>query len=63
MPLRPELVLEARYDFLDGGRFRHTAQFSRWRPDRDARSCTWDQVEQPVPADVRTVLTTGQAPP
>ncbi|GAA1897491.1 ATP-dependent DNA ligase [Lapillicoccus jejuensis] len=59
VPLRPELVVEARYDFLDGGRFRHTAQLSRWRPDRDARSCTWDQVERPEPVDVRPFLAGG----
>ncbi|MEO3935215.1 ATP-dependent DNA ligase [Dermatophilaceae bacterium Soc4.6] len=56
VPLRPELVVEARYDYLDGGRFRHTAQLSRWRPDRDARSCTWEQVERPEPVDVRGLL-------
>ncbi len=48
VPLRPELVVEVRYDHMEGERFRHTAQFSRWRPDRDPRSCTYDQLEQPV---------------
>ncbi|HET8928241.1 MAG TPA: ATP-dependent DNA ligase, partial [Microbacterium sp.] len=38
--LRPERVLEVRYDQLEGWRFRHTVQFERWRPDRDPRSCT-----------------------
>ncbi len=38
--LRPERVLEVRYDQLEGRRFRHTVQFDRWRPDRDPRSCT-----------------------
>ncbi len=56
VPLRPELVVEARYDYLDGGRFRHTAQLSRWRPDREASSCTWAQVERPTPVDIRGVL-------
>ena len=37
MPLRPERVVEVRYDHMEGVRFRHTAQFSRWRPDRDPR--------------------------
>ena len=37
-PLRPELVVEVRYDHMEGIRFRHTAQFVRWRPDRDAAS-------------------------
>jgi ATP-dependent DNA ligase len=43
--LRPERVLEVRYDQLEGGRFRHTVQFERWRPDRDPRSCTYSQLE------------------
>ncbi|MGI8699727.1 MAG: ATP-dependent DNA ligase [Nocardioidaceae bacterium] len=47
-PLRPELVVEVRYDHMEGDRFRHTAQFNRWRPDRDPRSCTYDQLEQPL---------------
>jgi ATP-dependent DNA ligase len=52
IPLRPELVVEAKYDYLEGGRFRHTGQFVRWRPDRDPRSCTWDQFERPVTYDI-----------
>ncbi|GAT08851.1 ATP-dependent DNA ligase [Mycolicibacterium novocastrense] len=48
VPLRPERVVEVRYDHMEGSRFRHTAQFNRWRPDRDPRSCTFDQLEQPV---------------
>jgi ATP-dependent DNA ligase len=47
-PLRPERVVEVRYDHMEGERFRHTAQFNRWRPDRDPRSCTYAQLEQPV---------------
>ena len=42
VPLRPERVVEVRYDHMEGPRFRHTAQFSRWRPDRDPRSCTYE---------------------
>ncbi len=48
VPLRPERVVEVRYDHMEGHRFRHTAQFNRWRPDRDPRSCTFEQLEQPV---------------
>ncbi|HEY7176510.1 MAG TPA: ATP-dependent DNA ligase, partial [Micromonosporaceae bacterium] len=48
VPLRPERVLEVRYDHMEGRRFRHTAQFNRWRPDREPRSCTYEQLEQPV---------------
>ena len=54
--LRPELVVEVRYDHMEGARFRHTVQFDRWRPDRDARSCTFDQIERPVAYDLRAVL-------
>ena len=48
VPLRPECVVEVRSDHMEGRRFRHTAQFNRWRPDREPRSCTYDQLEQPV---------------
>ena len=48
VPLRPERVVEVRYDHMEGERFRHTVQFNRWRPDRDPRSCTYAQLEQPV---------------
>jgi ATP-dependent DNA ligase len=54
--LRPERVLEVRYDHMEGTRFRHTAQFNRWRPDRDPRSCTYDQLEEPVRYDLAEVL-------
>ncbi len=47
VPLRPDRVVEVRYDHMEGDRFRHTAQFNRWRPDRDPRSCTYEQLEQP----------------
>ena len=48
VPLLPERVVEVRYDHMEGERFRHTAQFNRWRPDRDPRSCTYAQLESPV---------------
>ncbi|AGW42075.1 elongation factor Tu [Leifsonia xyli subsp. cynodontis DSM 46306] len=54
--LRPERVLEVRYDQMEGMRFRHTAQFERWRPDRDARSCTFEQLVYPVAYDLASVL-------
>ena len=56
MPLRPELVVEVRYDHMEGDRFRHTAQFNRWRPDRDPESCTYGQLEEPVNFDLASVL-------
>jgi ATP-dependent DNA ligase len=60
VPLRPERVVEVRYDHMEGVRFRHTAQFVRWRPDRDAGSCTFAQLEEPVSFDLAEVL--GKAP-
>ncbi|TKA09262.1 ATP-dependent DNA ligase [Actinacidiphila oryziradicis] len=59
VPLRPELVCEVAYDHMQSGRFRHTAQFRRWRPDRDPLSCTYAQLEEPVGYDLGQVL----APP
>ena len=58
VPLRPERVVEVRYDHLEGRRFRHTAQFVRWRPDRDPRSCTYAQLEETVTFDLEEVLAT-----
>lgn len=55
-PLRPELVVEVRYDQLEGSRFRHTAHFKHWRPDRDARSCTYEQLDTPVRFDIDHVF-------
>ncbi|WP_436527184.1 ATP-dependent DNA ligase [Actinoplanes sp. HUAS TT8] len=57
IPLRPERVVEVRYDYMEGIRFRHTAQFERWRPDREPRTCTYDQLERPVSFDLAEVLT------
>lgn len=48
VPLRPERVVEVRYEHMEGERFRHMAQFNRWRPDREPRSCTYEQLEVPV---------------
>jgi ATP-dependent DNA ligase len=55
-PLRPERVVEVRYEHMEGIRFRHTAQFIRWRPDRDPRSCTYDQLQEPVGYDLADIL-------
>jgi ATP-dependent DNA ligase len=54
--LRPELVVQVRYDQLENGRFRHTVQIERWRPDRDPSSCRYDQLEQPLAYDLDDVL-------
>jgi ATP-dependent DNA ligase len=58
--LRPERVLEVGYDHMEGSRFRHTAQFKRWRPDRDPISCGYAQLEEPVSYDLGKVLSTGR---
>lgn len=55
-PLRPERVLEVKYDHMEGRRFRHTAHFKRWRPDRDPESCGYDQLEEPVRYDLADIL-------
>ncbi|MGI8523739.1 MAG: ATP-dependent DNA ligase [Nocardioides sp.] len=55
-PLRPDLVIEVAYDHMEGRRFRHTAQFRRWRTDRDPESCGYDQLDEPVSYDLREVL-------
>ena len=47
-PLRPELVVEVRYDHVSGGRFRHGTRLLRWRPDKAPRQCTFEQIEQPA---------------
>ena len=59
VPLRPERVVEVRYDYMEGVRFRHTAQFVRWRPDRDPQSCTYEQLDRPVRFNLADVLTGG----
>ncbi|TFV73795.1 ATP-dependent DNA ligase [Blastococcus sp. CT_GayMR19] len=56
VPLRPELVVEIKYDQLEGRRLRHTGQFLRWRPDREPASCTYDQLDVPVRYDLAEVL-------
>jgi ATP-dependent DNA ligase len=59
VPLRPERVVEVRYDHMEGSRFRHTTQFVRWRPDRDPRSCTYEQLEEPVNFNLAEILALG----
>jgi ATP-dependent DNA ligase len=56
VPLRPELVVEIKYDQLEGRRLRHTGQFLRWRFDKDPRQCTYDQLDVPVRYDLAEVL-------
>lgn len=56
-PLAPELVAEVAYDQFEGNRLRHVATWLRWRPDRTAPSCTYDQVASPTPVDITALLT------
>ena len=59
VPLRPDRVVEIRYDHMEGTRLRHTGQFVRWRPDRDPGSCTFDQLDEAVSFDLADVLGAG----
>jgi ATP-dependent DNA ligase len=56
VPLRPERVVEVRYDYMEGARFRHPPQFVRWRPDRDPASCGFAQLERPTAFELADVL-------
>ena len=56
--LRPERVLEVKYDHMEGRRFRHTAHFKRWRPDRDPESCGYAQLDEPAGYDLTRILST-----
>jgi ATP-dependent DNA ligase len=55
-PLRPERVAEVSYDHLQGDRFRHATSFKRWRPDREPKSCTYSQLDTPVPTELAEVF-------
>ncbi|MGH8994277.1 MAG: ATP-dependent DNA ligase [Acidimicrobiia bacterium] len=55
-PLRPELVVEVRYDHLQGDRLRHSGQFVRFRDDRDPASCTYAQLEEVAPAELARIF-------
>ena len=54
--LSPDLVAEVGYEHMEGDRFRHTAQFKRWRPDREPESCTYEQLEEVAKYDLGDVL-------
>jgi len=59
-PLRPELVVEVAYDHMQGTRFRHTAQFRRWRSDKPPSACTYAQLEVVPAAELATIFATGR---
>ena len=54
--LDPSRVAEVGYEHMEGTRFRHTAQFKRWRPDREPRSCTYEQLEEVAKYNLKDVL-------
>jgi ATP-dependent DNA ligase len=60
-PLRPELVVEVRYDHVSGGRFRHGTRLLRWRPDKAPRQCTFEQIEAAPAATSRAPAAAGAA--
>jgi ATP-dependent DNA ligase len=55
-PLRPELVVEVAYEHMQGDRFRHTAQFRRWRVDKKPSDCTYAQLEVVAPYEIREIF-------
>ena len=55
-PLRPELVVQVAYDHMQGSRFRHTAQFRRWRTDKPPRECTFEQLEVVAPQELQAIF-------
>jgi ATP-dependent DNA ligase len=59
-PLRPELVVQVAYDHMQGTRFRHTAQFRRWRPDKPPRECSYAQLEVVAPHELADIFATGR---
>ena len=61
VPVRPILVVEVSYDQLTGDRFRHATRFERWRPDKDPRDCTMDQLERPRGPALIEALRSAQA--
>ncbi len=55
-PLRPELVVEVAYDHMQGSRFRHIAQFRRWRADKKPTDCTYAQLEVVPPQELKEIF-------
>jgi ATP-dependent DNA ligase len=60
VPLKPKLVLEVAYDHMQGNRFRHTAQFRRWREDKRPEDCNFDQLEVVAPAELAEIFGKGR---
>ena len=55
-PVRPELVVEVAYEHMQGPRFRHMAQFRRWRPDKKPEDCTYAQLEVVPPQELMAIF-------
>jgi ATP-dependent DNA ligase len=55
-PVRIERVVEVKYGSTLGGRFREVTKVLRWRPDKQPLECTFDQLQEPIPVGVDTVL-------
>ena len=60
-PLRPERVCEVKYDHMQGDRFRHAALFLRWRPDKPAEDCRYDQLEVTKPYELEKIFSSGSS--
>ncbi len=59
-PLRPELVVEVAYEHMQGSRFRHMAQFRRWRTDKKPSDCTYAQLEVVPPQELMEIFSSGR---
>lgn len=59
-PLRPDLVIEVAYEHMQGSRFRHTAQFRRWRPDKKPSHCTYAQLEVVPPQELMAIFSSDR---
>jgi ATP-dependent DNA ligase len=59
-PLRPELTVEVAYDHMQGSRFRHVAQFRRWRTDKKPSDCTYAQLEVVPPQELAEIFGSGR---
>jgi ATP-dependent DNA ligase len=59
-PLRPELVLEVAYEHMQGTRFRHMAQFRRWRTDKSPSDCSYAQLEVVPPQELMEIFSSGR---
>ena len=58
--LRPELVVEVAYNHIQDNRFRHTAQFRRWRTDKEPSDCTYAQLEVVPPQELAVIFAAGR---